>query len=480
MKKEKKMTRKIFRLFISSTFSDFKRERRVLQTKVFPKVKEYASSKGYTFQPIDLRWGVSNEAQNDQRTLELCLSEVRACKTHIRPNFLIMLGDRYGWTPLPYAIEQDEFQEILKQIENKQLVKEWYELDKNQIPASYILKERTNEYTEYKKWETVENSLRDTLQTAVKESSISEEKTRKYFLSATEAEVEEGIISYIEPTKFQVEELLKKDPELKKVDPKYIFGFLRSVDKTTQVEDKFITNDYDKAQAFKQRVADVLVDENTLEITTKQVDKETLEETYMLEFEKRMLEFLFAQIDTQKSMEEQEKLSPLQTELLAQSYFAKNKRKNFLGQTEILKRIESYVDGEGEEPLVIYGESGRGKSSLISKAIQTQEEASKAKVVYRFVSATPFSSSSKEILVSIFEELGKDIRSEEDKKENSEKLQSIGSKQESFEEFSYRVYGEIMNIKEQVVIFIDAVDQLQNEDNFLWLPRKLRRRYKLL
>ena len=95
---------KTFRLFISSTFSDFQVERETLQTKIFPEIKEYCSTKGYTFQPIDLRWGVSNEAQLDQKALEMCIKEVQSCKTHAYPNFLIMLGDRYGWIPLPNII----------------------------------------------------------------------------------------------------------------------------------------------------------------------------------------------------------------------------------------------------------------------------------------------------------------------------------------------------------------------------------------
>lgn len=77
------MTNKTFRLFISSPFSDFNEERRLLQSYVFPKIKKHATSKGYTFQPIDLRWGVSNEAQLDQKTLELCLEEVRAFQEKI-------------------------------------------------------------------------------------------------------------------------------------------------------------------------------------------------------------------------------------------------------------------------------------------------------------------------------------------------------------------------------------------------------------
>lgn len=56
------MQSKTFRLFISSTFSDFSEERKLLQTEVFPEIKTYCSKNNLNFQAIDLRWGVSNEA----------------------------------------------------------------------------------------------------------------------------------------------------------------------------------------------------------------------------------------------------------------------------------------------------------------------------------------------------------------------------------------------------------------------------------
>ncbi|MEA2017525.1 MAG: DUF4062 domain-containing protein, partial [Campylobacterota bacterium] len=117
-------TSKTFRLFISSTFSDFQVERETLQTKVFPEMKEYCSTKGYTFQPIDLRWGVSSEAQLDQKAFDMCIKEVQSCKIHDYPNFLIMLGDRYGWIPLQNIIEKDEFELITKDmiVEDKELI----------------------------------------------------------------------------------------------------------------------------------------------------------------------------------------------------------------------------------------------------------------------------------------------------------------------------------------------------------------------
>jgi len=60
---------KTFRLFISSIFSDFKEERKILQTEVFPVIKMYAVKYGYIFQSIDLRCGVSKEAQLDKNQL---------------------------------------------------------------------------------------------------------------------------------------------------------------------------------------------------------------------------------------------------------------------------------------------------------------------------------------------------------------------------------------------------------------------------
>ena len=453
-------TSKTFRLFISSTFSDFQEERKVLQTKVFPHIKEYASKQGYSFQPIDLRWGVSNEAQLDQKTLELCLNEVRACKTHMHPNFLIMLGDRYGWVPLPFAIEEKEFEKILSHVDSKEELREWYYLDENQLPASYVLKERTGKYEDYDIWTKVEAILRDTLQSAVNDSNISEEQRRKYFLSATEAEIEEGIVPYIKPTKFQTQSLNEND------DSQYIFGLFRDVDKTTQVEDKFITDDYEEAQGLKKRVRDTILKDNTLHVETKQVSKDSLDTNYLKEFEERMLEFLKHQIDSQKQEEKDLKLTPLEIELQAQKYFAVNKRKNFLAQDELRQTITQYITGETQEPLVIYGQSGRGKSALMSKAIEEAENTLQSKVLYRFVGATPNSSSTKEILTSLFDELNIDIRSV--------------NKEEDFEDFSQRVYSKILNIKENVVIFIDALDQLQNNDQFLWLPQTLPNNVKVV
>ena len=229
------MQAKTFRLFISSTFSDFKGEREILQTDVFPKLDSYCTAHGFQFQAIDLRWGVNEEAQLDQKTIEVCLNEVNNCKHYPHPNFLIMLGNRYGWIPLPYAIEKNEFEQILnfyiEDSEEYNLLKKWYLLDENHFfgkdSVAYVIKSRQGKYEDYTHWEITENKLRGALQNAVnKINSIKDKKN--YFISATEHEVVEGI----NPYHIGLQIVTKSNENKNIVKPKeleYIYGFIRDI-----------------------------------------------------------------------------------------------------------------------------------------------------------------------------------------------------------------------------------------------------------
>jgi len=104
-----------FRIFVSSTFSDLKEERNALQKQVFPKLRALCMQHGCRFQAVDLRRGVREEAALDQQTMKICLEEIARCqRVTPRPNFIVLLGDRYGWRPLPAEIAADEFEEILR------------------------------------------------------------------------------------------------------------------------------------------------------------------------------------------------------------------------------------------------------------------------------------------------------------------------------------------------------------------------------
>lgn len=173
---------KIFRVFISSTFSDMRQERAILQRDAFPRLERFCEEHGAVFQAVDLRWGVNEQAAYDQKTLRICLNEIDRCqKVSPRPNFLILLGDKYGWQPVPETIPQAEMETIIKLASDhdRQLLCKWYKLDTNALPKGipgeheYVLQPRDRlepqegetiperHAREYELWSDVEAELRN-------------------------------------------------------------------------------------------------------------------------------------------------------------------------------------------------------------------------------------------------------------------------------------------------------------------------------
>ena len=533
------MQSKTFRLFISSTFSDFNEERRLLQTYVFPKVKDYCSGKGYTFQPIDLRWGVSNEAQLDQKTLELCINEVHASKLQPHPNFLIMAGDRYGWVPCPYAIEQGEYNTILSQVTSKEdqaLLDKWYQLDNNQIPASYILKERAGQYADYNTWAKDEEQLREILQIAVELTNLDATSKEKYFDSATEQEVFNGIIKYKDKTKFQQDELINKNKDYESLDESHVYGYIRNIKTVEGKKPKADTEFFDKKDLqprisdFKQQLRDSIKAGNLLEVNADLTNFNKDEKNKSLnyeydsigtksdkdseegpEFTQGMVAYLVKLISFKGVQNKWSKVAkrdiesestfvtgmvtylkqsvdkfdkhiasigldePEAIEIESQRVFKDDKAKGFVGREDDLEAIQSYIEGNNNQALVIYGPSGMGKSALMAKAIEQTEDKhkDKQKVIYRFVASTASLSTSIEVLISMLKELGIEESIQITKNDSGQ------DKPEELQEFFARVSGRLSSLTEPTTIFIDAVDQFTNKDaledgyEFIWLPSQL-------
>lgn len=141
------MTTPTIRIFVSSTFNDFIAEREILHAEVFPMLREKCDAAGVQFQTVDLRWGVSEQASRDHRTIDICLEEVRRCqRVSPRPNFIALLGERFGWQPVPYQIDVETFDKVrsyLGSAGDRDFLEECYpagSVDYNAIPAQRQLK----------------------------------------------------------------------------------------------------------------------------------------------------------------------------------------------------------------------------------------------------------------------------------------------------------------------------------------------------
>jgi hypothetical protein len=95
--------------------------------------------------------------------MEICLREVERCRrTGVKPNFIILLGNRYGWIPLPPRIEAREFSEIRSHMpssDDRGLTDAWYALDSNAVPPEYCLRARTGGFMDEAAWHATEAQL---------------------------------------------------------------------------------------------------------------------------------------------------------------------------------------------------------------------------------------------------------------------------------------------------------------------------------
>ncbi len=140
-----------FRVFVSSTFADFRAERDYLDEVVFPRVQWFCEQRGARFQQVDLRWGISEIAAREMRVAELCELELKRCQElSPRPNFLVLSGDRYGWCPPPRTIDESDWKRISQVISQSEqrVLNAAYSLDEFAIPPRRLFRHENVDVTD--------------------------------------------------------------------------------------------------------------------------------------------------------------------------------------------------------------------------------------------------------------------------------------------------------------------------------------------
>jgi len=588
-----------FRIFVSSTFSDMKAERNALCEKVYPKLRKMCEREGYKFQAIDLRWGVTDEAALDQQTMKICLDEILRCqKISPKPNFMILIGNRYGWRPLPYEIPAEEFEQIYenaangklfekniddeeRNIDGKQaadILNEWYRLDENSVPPVYCLlprrvnipsemaleeKEEADKIrrAEAVKWACDEKKLLKIFRSVFADLKISTENKFKYTLSATAQEIVQGAL-------------------IKKESSDHVFTFIRNIediphDKRAEgfidLDDKgfYDIEAFNNLELLKKkliaRLSDNIFEYNVnwaelpAKLSKQQFDKisnfgnnlknkgkksavKKLFEKYFykpfyyvsenrnkdsvyyelqrpetghnksrwIKIENRMRSVLREALgwndithdhiekfcdDVRRSLKVIIKeriyydnhLNPLQKEIIAHEKFGEERAEIFVGRDEIIQSICRYINekSQSHKPMLISGKGGSGKSALMAMMSQNANKIKNkidAKIITRYVGATAISSDIRHLLSGICEQIYNEFNFEEQKKL---RLQMAGSNSEEIEtEFGITVdmrylpdifkrFLAKVPENENLVIFIDALDQLQDVEQareLEWLP----------
>eukprot|EP00049_Salpingoeca_infusionum_P023581 m.12928 g.12928 ORF g.12928 m.12928 type:complete len:1728 (+) comp5881_c0_seq1:116-5299(+) len=129
-------------IFISSTFTDFKVERDALLQRSFPALQQYARERGLEVSFASMRWGVSRHVNDNHEITQICIDEIRNVRARsIGVNFVGLLGQKYGYCPIPTSIEASTFDALLFNCdaETKTLLSKWYKRDSNTLDKRFIL-----------------------------------------------------------------------------------------------------------------------------------------------------------------------------------------------------------------------------------------------------------------------------------------------------------------------------------------------------
>jgi len=468
---------KIFRVFVSSTFTDMQMERSILQKDAFPRLEKFCEEKGARFQAVDLRWGVNEESQLNQKTLQICFNEIARCqKISPKPNFVILLGEKYGWQPIPEIIPEAEITQILSLLRgnDKSLIEKWYRLDENAVPPEYVLQPRKDDQKDYKTWEPAEKELRNILSNIIRNSSdklnFSPEQKIRYFASATHQEIIRGALNVPEGI---------ENPE------KHVFAFSRTItglpfDESAKGFIDLADNHFDKSgkdaiDELKTTLKRKLGREHFVEYEGRwEEGKLFMEESDLQKFSNDVYEKLSAVIGEQlSSVVDKDEITH---ESRLHSEFKTKLTEHFCGRSEILQSLNEYLDKTSDNKVfAMIGDSGSGKSSVMAEIVrQSEEKFRNAAIVFRFIGTSSRSSNIISLLQSVCGQIAKEFDTT---------LEALAGEGRDKSLYDLNGLTEILRkslalatSQKPVFIFLDALDQLSDTDNaksLYWLPREL-------
>jgi WD40 repeat protein len=450
------------RLFISSTFADFQVERDVLQERVFPALRRQCAQAGFRLQPIDLRWGVTEEAGTERQTLRICFAELERCR-RLSPDLfmLILLGERYGSYILAPDLPAETVIRLLPHLSDseRRIFDATYQLDHNALVPTYaLLRADGPERHE-------DEALHATLARAAVAAELTEVERLPFEGSATHREIQQGLLGEL--------------PEFGRAAG--VLCALRAFGGTPAgpLAASYVEDDGQRAaraRALQWAVLGHLPKEQVLRYEVPwrgglgpDFDKSAMADAYLALLQPR----IGAVIAVRTAAREVAAAQGRDVAALANAAFEAERAERVEGRDAELARLASYLTGrEGSgvdaksraAPLLVTGEAGSGKSTLLAEAAKRAAVAEPGAVVLaRYISITPGSGS----LVALLADLRRAVAAAYGQPE-PEPLTEL---YQLVEDVRWNLATLEVPAERPLLLIIDALDQLGIEAQRVdWLP----------
>jgi hypothetical protein len=153
----------------------------------------------------------------------------------------------------------------------------------------------------------------------------------------------------------------------------------------------------------------------------------------------------------------------LDREAMDHEAYAKSRERVYIGRQEYFDRLDTHAAANDNQPLVILGESGSGKSALLANWVARYRQAHPdALVLQHYIGATPYSADWAAMLRRLMGEFKRRLGLRQDIPDQPDALRS------AFPNWLYMAAA-----KGRIVLVLDALNQLEDRDgapDLVWLP----------
>eukprot|EP00045_Choanoeca_perplexa_P017800 m.267119 g.267119 ORF g.267119 m.267119 type:complete len:1900 (+) comp17636_c0_seq2:61-5760(+) len=438
------------RLFISSTFVDTHSERDTLIRKVLPSLNKILADRDVQIVPVDLRWGVSSAESQANTIQRTCLDEIDRCRQdpHEMPWFLGLRSARYGWV-------QSEFNAPGDFVEPKRFG--WMDPVVKAHPKGISI-------TSMEVWH------------AVLGPELAKIEQPHAFFAFRDTGFTENVADdwkWIFDFEYRPE-----DANL----PEAVEMQYTKTPEYTQYKDDFdtITTQIraatDRAVSFDYTPGEPVVVKETGRLPNgKRFGTGSV--SGLDYFADKIFNLLYAAIDAEYP-EYETPLDEHESNAVQQELQARKLRKGFVGRTNDLTTLKTFIASDATTPLVVTGPAGIGKSALLSKLANDLSTDESADVVTLFVGANKDSFLLEQVLRFLTLSLNKvSLRP----LFLTEKKLSSGIRSSWVQ--LLEACAERQQSSDRVVVILDGLQHLSPADNahaLDWLPKELSPHVKLI
>ncbi|XP_015220730.2 NACHT domain- and WD repeat-containing protein 1 [Lepisosteus oculatus] len=488
----------VVRVFISSTFSDMSSERDALLEKAYPELQVYCQSLGLVFEVVDMRWGVRDTIVMDHMTTELCLQEIQSCRrVSVGPTFTALVGNRYGYRPIPRVIRDEEFELLLSKLhpdgDAVKLLSQWFWKDENSVPPVYILQPITTHLRHYddnspgsqlqrerdiRAWQTTEAQLSRLLRVAAAQAEtdgdFTQEQKHRFFKSVTEWEIEQGMLEGQNNETYAVL-FLRELPNLSRTNSQESVSQFIDVTRDGLVD----LEAQELLSSLKARISSFCsgqLNVHSVQLSKGAIDPQRQEHAkYLQSLCKQFVSQMKQQISRRAAQTTGEKeWGWLLREITHHIVLSLAKCAVFCGRGNLLNTICKAIQDSNNShhgPLIVYGPSGIGKTAIMCKLAQEVYcvLGSGAAVVLRLLGTSPLSSEIDSVLKTICFQIcgafGLPFPTTQ-----------TANTYEDLVRFFHRTLDAVSQQNEPLVLILDSLDQLSPSNNahkLHWLPKEI-------